>query len=119
MKHKKDKPRAIYVAGDSRKRRLHQLLIVCVVLLLPTLYLFYSLSELYLLEIFFSNDIPLDEFGTGIDGDGKTQSGIKNGSRGSMKHIWRQENVAYLSRTARKKSRKDRWRSVGLLEKIH
>ena len=27
-----------------------------------------------LLEIFSSNDIPLDEFGTGIDGDGKTKS---------------------------------------------
>ena len=29
-----------------------------------------------LLEIFSSNDIPLDEFGTGIDGDGKTKSNL-------------------------------------------
>lgn len=29
-----------------------------------------------LLEIFSSNDIPLDEFGTGMDGDGKTKSNL-------------------------------------------
>lgn len=29
-----------------------------------------------LLEIFSSNDIPLDEFGTGIDGDGRTKSNL-------------------------------------------
>ena len=29
-----------------------------------------------LLEIFSSNDIPLDEFGTGIDGDKKTKSNL-------------------------------------------
>ena len=29
-----------------------------------------------LLEIFLSNDIPLDEFGTGIDGDKKTKSNL-------------------------------------------
>ena len=28
------------------------------------------------MEIFSSNDIPLDEFGTGMDGDGKTKSNL-------------------------------------------
>lgn len=51
MKRKKERSRATHVAGDSRKRRLHQLFKVCAVLLLPTLYLFYSLSGLYLVDV--------------------------------------------------------------------
>ena len=51
MKRKKERSRATHVAGDSRKRRLHQLFKVCAVLLLPTLYLFYSLSGLYLMDV--------------------------------------------------------------------
>ena len=51
MKRKKEHSRATHVAGDSRKRRLHQLFKVCAVLLLPTLYLFYSLSGLYLVDV--------------------------------------------------------------------
>ena len=51
MKRKKEHSRATHVAGDSRKRRLHQLFKVCAVLLLPTLYLFYSLSGLYLMDV--------------------------------------------------------------------
>ena len=51
MKRKKEHSRVTYVAGDSRKRRLHQLFKVCAVLLLPTLYLFYSLSGLYLMDV--------------------------------------------------------------------
>lgn len=39
---------------------------------------------------------------------GKIQSGIRNGSRGNMKHIWKQENVVLLSRWCRKKSRNSR-----------
>lgn len=34
-----------------------------------------------LLEIFSSNDIPLDEFGTGMDGDGKTKSNLLSSFR--------------------------------------
>ena len=33
---------------------------------------------------------------------GKIQSGIRNGSRGNMKHIWKQENVVLLSRRYRR-----------------
>ncbi|MFR8756133.1 MAG: hypothetical protein ACLVG5_04885 [Clostridium sp.] len=35
MKRKKERSRATHVAGDSRKRRLHQLFKVCAVLLCP------------------------------------------------------------------------------------
>ena len=51
MKKQKGKSRATHVAGDMRKRRLQSLLRVCVALLLPTLYLFYGLSGLYILDV--------------------------------------------------------------------
>ena len=51
MRKKKEKSRATYVAGDAKKRRLRMLIKVCVVLLLPTLYFFYSLSGLYIMDI--------------------------------------------------------------------
>ena len=51
MKKQKGKSRATHVAGDMRKRRLQSLLRVCVVLLLPTLYLFYCLSGLYIIDV--------------------------------------------------------------------
>ena len=55
MKRKKERSRATHVADDNRKRRLHLLFKVCAVLLLPTLYLFYSLSGLYLVDVEISN----------------------------------------------------------------
>ena len=51
MMKKKKKSRQTYVAGDMKKRRLHSLMKVCVVLLLPTLYLFYALSGLYIIDV--------------------------------------------------------------------
>ena len=51
MKKQKGKSRATHVAGDMRKRRLQSLLRVCVALLLPTLYLFYCLSGLYIIDV--------------------------------------------------------------------
>ncbi len=51
MRKKNGKSRATYVAGDMKKRRLQSLLKVCVVLLLPTLYLFYCLGGLYTLDV--------------------------------------------------------------------
>ena len=51
MKKQKGKSRATHVAGDMRKRRLQGLLRVCVALLLPTLYLFYCLSGLYIIDV--------------------------------------------------------------------
>lgn len=51
MKKQKGKSRATHVASDMRKRRLQSLLRVCVVLLLPTLYLFYCLSGLYIIDV--------------------------------------------------------------------
>ena len=39
-----------------------------------------------LLEIFSSNDIPLDEFGTGMDGDGKTKSNLRAVQRCRQSH---------------------------------
>ena len=50
---------------------------------------------------------------------GKIQSGIRNGSRGNMKYIWKQENVVLLSRRSRKKSRNSRWKNVTLSGKSH
>ena len=50
---------------------------------------------------------------------GKIQSGIRNGSRGNMKHIWKQENVVLLSRRCIKKNRNSRWKNVTLSGKIH
>lgn len=49
-KHK-GKSRATYVVGDAKTIRLRMLVKVCVVLLLPTLYFFYCLSGLYILEV--------------------------------------------------------------------
>ena len=51
MRKQKEKSRATHVAGDMRKRRLQSLLRVCVALLLPTLYLFYCLSGLYIKDV--------------------------------------------------------------------
>lgn len=51
MRKQKGKSRATHVAGDMRKRRLQSLLRVCVALLLPTLYLFYCLSGLYIIDV--------------------------------------------------------------------
>ena len=51
VKKQKGKSRATHVAGDMRKRRLQSLLRVCVALLLPTLYLFYCLSGLYIIDV--------------------------------------------------------------------
>ena len=51
MKKQKGKSRATHVAGDMRKRRLQSLLRVFVALLLPTLYLFYCLSGLYIIDV--------------------------------------------------------------------
>ena len=51
MKEQKGKSRATHVAGDMRKRRLQSLLRMCVALLLPTLYLFYCLSGLYIIDV--------------------------------------------------------------------
>ena len=51
MKKQKGKSRATHVAGDMRKQRLQSLLRVCVALLLPTLYLFYCLSGLYIIDV--------------------------------------------------------------------
>lgn len=50
VKKQKGKSRAT-LAGDMRKQRLQSLLRVCVALLLPTLYLFYCLSGLYILDV--------------------------------------------------------------------
>ena len=50
---------------------------------------------------------------------GKIQSGIRNGSRGNMKYIWKQENVVLLSRRCRKKNRNSRWKNVTLSGKSH
>ena len=55
MRKKKEKSRATYVAGDAKKRRLRMLIKVCVVLLLPTLYFFYSLSGLYIMDVELTN----------------------------------------------------------------
>ena len=55
MRKKKGKSRATYVAGDAKKRRLRMLIKVCVVLLLPTLYFFYSLSGLYIMDVELAN----------------------------------------------------------------
>ena len=55
MRKKKGKSRATYVAGDAKKRRLRMLIKVCVVLLLPTLYFFYSLSGLYIMDVELTN----------------------------------------------------------------
>lgn len=51
VKKQKGKSRATHVAGDMRKRRLRSLFRVCVALLLPTLYLFYCLSGLYIIDV--------------------------------------------------------------------
>ena len=51
MKKQKGKSRATHVAGDMRKQRLQSLLRMCVALLLPTLYLFYCLSGLYIIDV--------------------------------------------------------------------
>ncbi len=55
MRKNKEKSRATYVAGDAKKRRLRMLIKVCVVLLLPTLYFFYSLSGLYIMDVELTN----------------------------------------------------------------
>ena len=55
MSRRQTKSRATYVAGDAKKRRLRMLIKVCVVLLLPTLYFFYSLSGLYIMDVELTN----------------------------------------------------------------
>ena len=55
MSRRQTKSRATYVAGDAKKRRLRILIKVCVVLLLPTLYFFYSLSGLYIMDVELTN----------------------------------------------------------------
>ncbi len=51
MAGKKKKSRQTFVAGNMKTRRLQSLMKVCVVLLLPTLYLFYALSGLYIIDV--------------------------------------------------------------------
>ena len=51
VKKQRGKSRATHVAGDMRKRRLQSLLRMCVALLLPTLYLFYCVSGLYIIDV--------------------------------------------------------------------
>ena len=51
MSGKKKKSRQTFVAGNMKTRRLQSLMKVCVVLLLPTLYLFYALSGLYIVDV--------------------------------------------------------------------
>ena len=68
MKKQRGKSRATHVAGDMRKQRLQSLLRVCVALLLPTLYLFYCLSGLYIIEVEILRKNPLEGYHVLIKG---------------------------------------------------